>query len=93
VDQIDAPVIITLVEKREPNLSVKDLNEIGAGMTIYALSALIKTAEAIHEMYCALHETGHTQIGDEEYDQYMDHVRDCIGLPRYYVLEEREGKK
>jgi methylisocitrate lyase len=93
VDEIDAPVILTLLEEREPNLTVAELNEIGVGMTIYALSASIKTAEAIHEMYSALHETGHTQIGDEEYDQYKDYVRDCIGLPRYFEIEEREGKK
>jgi methylisocitrate lyase len=93
VDDIDGPLILTLVEERDPDLTVSELDEIGVGMTIYALSASIKTADAIREMYTELMENGHTGLGDEEYDRVKDYVKECIGLPRYFDIESREGKK
>lgn len=93
VDAVEGPLIFTLVEEREPDISVEEIRELGVGMTIYALSASIATAQAIDGMYTNLMEEGHTGLGDAEYDEYKDFVKECIDLPTYYDIEEREGKK
>ncbi len=92
-NHIDGPFIFTLVEGREPRPSTDELDEIGVSAVLYAISATVAAGQRIHDLYSTLQETGETGLDMEAFNQTQSMVEDRIGLPKYYDIEERTGKK
>jgi methylisocitrate lyase len=92
-DNVDGPMVFTMVEGRDPHPTTEELNEMGVGCTLYALSATVAAAQRVHQMYSDLAETGYTNLDEDEFNEYSEFVEERIELPKYYDIEASSGKK
>lgn len=93
VEEIEGPMVFTMHEGREPNLTTDELDDIGVAVSLNAISATVAIAKSIRKIYTRLREEGHTGLDMDEFQEFQSYIETRIGLDRYYEIEERTGKK
>ena len=85
----DTVLIANMIEGgRTPNLTAKDLENIGFKIVFWPCSALYVITQAFKEALTVLHETGTTKGYEEKMMHFSDFNR-FIGLESYMELEKR----
>lgn len=85
----DTVLIANMIEGgRTPNLTAKDLENIGFKIVFWPCSALYVITQAFKEAMTVLHETGTTKGYEEKMMHFSDFNR-FIGLESYMELEKR----
>ena len=85
----DTVLIANMIEGgRTPNLTAKDLENIGFKIVFWPCSALYVITQAFKEAMTVLHETGTTKGYEDKMMHFSDFNR-FIGLERYMEMEKR----
>lgn len=89
----DTILIANMIEGgRTPNLTAKDLEQLGFSVVFWPCSALYVITQAFKEAMTVLHETGTTKGYEDKMMHFTDFNR-FIGLDEYTALEKRYGCK
>ena len=81
------PDVPLLVIAGADDISVKEYQELGYQIIIYAITPIVIAATAIFEIYQNLKDTGLTGISAEDMAQRRSKVEEIISLPEYYEVE------
>ena len=80
----DIPLLV--IASRD-EISVKEYEDLGYQIIIYATTPAIVTAHALLQVYKNLKETGLTGMSAKEVAEKGSKVEELIGLPEYYQIE------
>jgi methylisocitrate lyase len=83
----EVPDIPLLVIAGTEDISVKDYEELGYKVIIYATTPIIASAIAVSDVYRNLRETGYIGMSPEEVAERRRRVEEIISLPEYYQVE------
>ena len=81
------PDVPLLVIAGAEDISVKEYEDLGYRIIIYAVTPIIAAATAIFDVYQNLKDTGLTGINAQEVAQRRKRVESIISLPEYYRVE------
>ena len=81
------PDVPLLVIAGAEDISVKEYEDLGYQIIIYAVTPIIAAATAIFDVYQNLKDTGLTGINAQEVAQRRKRVESIISLPEYYRVE------
>ena len=81
------PDIPLLVIAGADDISVREYEELGYQIIIYATTPVITTVDALFSVYQTLKETGLTGVSAEEVAEMRKRVEELISLPKYYRIE------
>ncbi len=84
------PLLANIIEGgKTPNLSVKELEEMGYKLVAFALSGLFSASQAIIECFNSLREDGSTRNVNKELS--FEGFKDVIRMEKHIELEKRFG--
>jgi methylisocitrate lyase len=94
-NHVEGPQAIIFAEYREESreLTISDINDLGFDFVIYPLSAQLVTVKAMRGFYKSVLEDGSMTIGIDEGREIQDDIIELIDLPKYYDIEDTEGKR
>ena len=75
------------------DISLKEYEELGYQMVIYATTSMLTTATALLEVYRSLKDTGMTGVSAAEVVERRSRVEELISLPEYYQVEAETTEK
>ena len=81
------PDVPLLVIAGHDDISVKEYEDLGYQIIIYATTPIVAAAIAISDVYQSLKDTGLLGISAEEIAQRRKRVEELISLPEYYQVE------
>ena len=87
------PDVPLLVIAGHDTISVKEYEDLGYQIIIYATTPITTTATALLDLYQNLKDTGLTGISEEEIVRRRARVEELISLPEYYQVEAETTEK
>ncbi len=87
----DIPLLV--ISGTQFELSVKEYEDLGYQIVIYAATPMIAAAIAIYDTYKSLKETGTTGMEAAEVADRRRRVEEFISLPEYYQIEAETTEK
>jgi len=88
-DQIDAPLVANMIEEGiTPNLTSKELLEMGYKIALFPLSGLYSSTFAIFETFKTLKETGTTKTLKDKMIKFKEFNK-LVNLDKYMTMENK----
>jgi len=88
-DQIDAPLVANMIEEGiTPNLTSKELLEMGYKIALFPLSGLYSSTFAIFETFKTLKETGTTKTLKDKMMKFKEFNK-LVNLDKYMTMENK----
>jgi 2,3-dimethylmalate lyase len=88
-DQIDAPLVANMIEEGiTPNLTSKELLEMGYKIALFPLSGLYSSAFALFETFKTLKETGTTKTLKDKMMKFKEFNK-LVSLDKYMTMENK----
>ena len=87
------PDVPLLVIAGHDTISVKEYEDLGYQIIIYATTPITTTAIALLDLYQNLKDTGLTGVSEEEIVRRRARVEELISLPEYYQVEAETTEK
>jgi len=87
------PEVPMLAIAGSADISLKEYEDLGYQMVIYATTSMLTTATALLDVYGSLRDTGMTGVSAQEVVERRARVEELISLPEYYKVEAETTEK
>ncbi len=87
------PMTFVLSDNYEPRPTTDELENLGYAMVIYPTAAPVVITKHMKALYESIRDEGETGWDPTEYGDIRTYIESIIGLPEYYDIEERSGRK
>jgi methylisocitrate lyase len=89
----EVPDVPLLVIAGADDISVKEYQDLGYQIVIYAVTSIVVAATAIQDAYRNLRDTGLTGVNAQDMAERRARVEELISLPEYYQVEAQTTER